>query len=413
MIFSIRKIALTATALGGALLAGPAFTQGTGTTVARYTLDAGTISGMGAMGRGGGGIGAAIAMMRGGAANARAHELLLKLGSTRAPADGPRAQHALPQTARFGPVLPLWTPPPGKGAPDSYEPPEMPRGRLLLFWGCGEKAGPGQPVIIDFAKLARGQVPPGLYARPLQIAEEWRIRQQAYRSYGEWPNPDDRQSVPGNASLLGAHKVTGNYTPDISFTLDQDFMAPIALASRAQPSGAYALSWNEVPSATGYYAWAFSTKAERGGGVGDIVWWTSSATQAFGGPMWDWISPAAVSRLIGARTVMPPSQTSCTVPAEVKRAGGEMTMTSLYAYGPEKNFSFPPRPANARAGWQPDWIARARFRSMTMNVLGMDMGAMSGAEAGEGTDAEPQQPKKPKCRGGLAGIAQRAAGLCE
>ncbi|HEU4821080.1 MAG TPA: hypothetical protein VFS87_07985 [Qipengyuania sp.] len=415
MSISFRTIALAATALGGALIAGPAFTQGTGTTIARYTLDAGTISGMGAMGRGGGGgIGAAMEMMRGGAANAEAHELQLRLGTTRAPTGAPKADHTLPQTARFGPVLPLRTPPLGRST-DNYTPPEMPRGRLLLFWGCGEKAGPGQPVVIDFAKLVRGQVPPGLYAKPLAIAEEWRITQANSRTYGEWPHGEDRQQVPSNASLLGAHKVAGNYTPDIAFTLDQDFMAPISLASRAQPSGAYALSWNAVPAATGYYAWAFSAKGERGGGTGDIVWWTSSASQAFGGPMWDWLSPAAVRQLIAARTVMPPSQTTCTVPAEVRQAGGEVTMTSLYAYGPERNFSYPPRPANARAGWQPDWIARARFRSMTMAMLGMDMGAMGGdqADAGQETETEPAKPKKPKCRGGLAGIAQRAAGLCE
>lgn len=414
MSISIRTIVLVATALGGAMVAGPAFTQGTGTTVARYTLDAGTISGMGAMGRGGGGIGAAMAMMRGGAAGAKAHELVLRLGTTRTPAGAPSADHTLPQTARFGPVLPLRTPPPGRST-DSYTPPDMPRGRLLLFWGCGEKAAPGQPLVIDFAKLAKDQVPPGLYAKPLAIAEEWRITQANSRGYGEWPHGEDRQQVPANASLIGAHKVAGNYTPDIAFTLDQDFMAPIALASRAQPSGAYALSWNAVPNATGYYAWAFSAKGERGGGTGDIVWWTSSATQAFGGPMWDWLSPAAVRQLIAAKTVMSPSTTNCTVPAEVKQAGGEVTMASLYAYGPERNFSFPARPANARAGWQPDWIARARFRSMTMAMLGMDMGAaMGGAQAdGErGADAEPQRPRKPKCRG-LAGIAQRAAGLCE
>jgi hypothetical protein len=414
-----HKSLIAVTALGGALVAGPAFTQTAGTTVARYTMDAGTISGMGALGRGGGGVGAAMAMMRDGGASARAHELVLRLGTTRAPADGPRAEHALPRTARFGPLLPLRTPPPGRAAPETYTPPEMPRGRLLLFWGCGEKAGPGQPVVIDFARMARGQVPPNLYARPLAVSEEWRITQANSRAYGEWPHGEDRQQVPSNATLLGAHKVTGNYTPEIAFTLDQDFMAPIALTSRAQPSGAYALSWNVVPAATGYYAWAFSAKGERGGsqagGTGDIVWWTSSAGQAFGGPLWDWLSPAAVRQLIAAKTVMPPSQTNCTVPAEVKRAGGEMVMASLYAYGPERNFAYPPRPANARAGWQPDWIARARFRSMTMAMLGMDMGSMADADAASGEPAasEPQQPRKPKCRGGLAGIAQRAAGLCE
>ena len=404
---------LAATAIGGALAAGPALTQ-SGGTVARYTLDAGTISGMGAMGRGGNSTAAMMAMMRGGANSARAYELVMRLGTTRAPTGAPKADHTLPSTARFGPVLPLWTPPPSKPTPQVTGPVEMPKGRMLLFWGCGEKAAPGQPLVLDFSKMAKGQVPPGLYAQALNIAEEWRITQANSRTYGEWPNPDKPQPVPSNASLLGAHKVAGNYTPDINFTLDQDFMAPIALSSRALPSGAFAMSWNAVPAATGYYAWAFSARQGRGGEATDMVWWTSSATQAFGGPMWDWLSPAAVRQLIGAKTVMAPSQTNCTVPAEVKQMGGEVTMASLYAYGPERNFSFPQRPANARPGWQPEWIARARFRSMTMGMLGIDMGAMmGGADSDQAdTDAPPQQPKKPKCRG-LAGIAQRAAGLCE
>lgn len=415
MASTIRIGMLAATAIGGALAAGPALTQ-SGGTVARYTLDAGTISGMGAMGRGGGGMGAAMAMLRGGANSAKAHELVLHLGSTRAATGAPKADHTLPSTARFGPVLPLWTPPPSKPSAPSTGPTgpmEMPKGRMLLFWGCGEKAGPGQPLVLDFSKMAKGQVPPGLYAQALNIAEEWRITQANSKTYGEWPNPDKPQQVPSNASLLGAHKVAGNYTPDINFTLDQDFMAPIALTSRALPSGAFAMSWNAVPAATGYYAWAFSAKQGRGGEAADMVWWTSSATQAFGGPMWDWLSPAAVRTLIGAKTVMAPSQTNCTVPAEVKSMGGEVTMASLYAYGPERNFSFPPRPANARPGWQPEWIARARFRSMTMNMLGMDMAAMGGMDSEDAdAGAPPQQPRKPKCRG-LAGIAQRAAGLCE
>ena len=413
MTSKLRNAALVATALGGALAAGPAFTQNGG-TVARYTLDAGTISGMGAMARGGG-MGAAMAMMRGGGGSA-AHELVLRLGSTRAPADGPRADHTLPSTARFGPVLPLWTPPPSRPVPQASGPMEMPKGRMLLFWGCGEKAAPGQPLVLDFSKMAKGQVPPGLYAQALSMAEEWRITQANSKVYGEWPNPDRPQPVPANASLLGAHKVTGNYTPEIKFTLDQDFMAPIALSSRALPSGAFAMSWNAVPAATGYYAWAFSAREGRGGAPADMVWWTSSATQAFGGPMWDWLSPAAVQRLVGAKTVMAPGQTNCTVPAEVKKSGGEMTMASLYAYGPERNFSFPPRPANAKPGWSPEWIARARYRSMTMGVLGMDMGAMMGgyeADERDGAEAPQQQPRKPKCKGGLGGIAQRAAGLCE
>lgn len=402
-----------ATAAIGLALAGPASTQQQNTrTVARYTMDAGTISGMAAMGAGGG-IGAAMSMLRGESGGA-AHELLLKLGSTRAPSGAPRADHFLPAGAGMGASVPLVTPP--RQTAEAMPPGmEMPRGRLLLFWGCGERAGPGQPVVIDFAKIARGQMPPGLFAQGLNLPDDWEITQANSTTYGEWPNGDQPRPVPPRASLRGNHRVAGTYSPDIGFDLDTDFMAPLQVQSSALPSGAYAMRWNAVPGATGYYAWAFSAKdmakeTGRGGGAGDMVWWASSATQAFGGPLWNWLSPAAVARLVEARTVLPPSRQECTVPAEVKAAGGEMTMANLTAYGPQRDFSYPARPANARAGWQPEWIARARFRSTAMVMLGMDMEAMGGRAAQDG--AEPVKPAKPRCKG-LGGIAKRAAGLCE
>ena len=37
---------------------------------------------------------------------------------------------------------------------------QRPKGRILIYWGCGEHAGPGQPTVIDFATMKPGQVPP-------------------------------------------------------------------------------------------------------------------------------------------------------------------------------------------------------------------------------------------------------------
>jgi len=177
-------------------------------------------------------------------------------------------------------------------------------------------------------------------------------------------------------------------------------------------SGAVGVSWNSLAKATGYYAWAIGANPDERGQSRDMVWWSSSSTQQFGGPMSDWISPAAAARLIEAGTVMPPSQTSCAIPAEVKQAGGAMLMTQLYAYGPQANFSYPERPANAPRGWQPEWIARVRFRANTMLMHGMPgMGDLGAEEGGEGSEAAPQQTL-PRCRG-LRGVAERAAGLCQ
>ncbi len=412
---AFRSAAAAAALLGGVLLAGPVLTQTqSGQTMARYTIDAGTMSGMAGMGAGGG-MGAAMSMLRGGGGSV-VRQLHLRLGSERSASGTPTADHFLPAGMAMGKSVPLVTPLVARadgasnpGAPGSAE---LPRGRLLLFWGCGERAGPGQPVVIDFAKMARGQIPPNLYAPAVAIAEQWQLTQASSRTYGEWPNARDSKQVPGKASLIGAHRIASSYAPEIAFDLDSDFMAPLQLRSAKMPSGAYALNWNGVAGATGHYAWTMSAKTGAGD-TPDMVWWASSAKQAFGGPMWDWLAPAAVAKLVADKTVMPASRTSCTVPAEVSQAGGEMMMANLAAYGPQRDFSFPARPANARAGWQPEWITRIRFRSNTMAMLGMDA-AMAGRGA-EDSSAEGEgeaPPKKPKCKG-LKGIAMRAAGLCE
>lgn len=376
--------------------------------IARYTMDAGTLSGMAAMTRGGGGLGSMMAMMSGDGGQV-AHELVLRLGSSRSPGGGGAdADHFMPEGARLGRSVPLtYRQQRGEsGGPTG----EMPRGRLLLFWGCGEHVGPGQPVVIDFARLARGEVPPGLYAQGLNLPEDWSVRPDNSNTYGHWPNGEDAQAVPSNASLLGQHRIAGNYSPEINFALAEDFMPALNPAGTELRSGALAMRWNALDRATGYYAWAIGAgESER-----DMVWWTSASTQQFGGPFADWVSPASARRYIEAGTMLPPSQTDCTIPAEVTQAAGEGFMTSLYAYGPQVDFAYPPRPADARTAWRPEWIARVRFRSMAMLIPGMDMSGMGGAEDDDsvaGPAAAP--PGLPQCRGGLRGIAERAAGRCQ
>ena len=56
-------------------------------------------------------------------------------------------------------------------------------------------------------------------------------------TYGEWPNQRSQERVPANGSLVGAHSIRGNYTPDINFSLaaNNDFLAPIAITGTARP----------------------------------------------------------------------------------------------------------------------------------------------------------------------------------
>lgn len=412
MKISYRIVGAAALIAGTAAIAIPALSQKSEPPIARYTVDAGTLSGMAAMGAGGGG---AMAMLRGGG-NSVVHEMLLKLGSSRAATGGPKGDHFMPAGAGLGKSVPLLTPPRPTPAPTGY-PGQLPKGKLRLYWGCGEHAPKGQPVIIDFSKLAKGQVPPGLFAAA-EVADDWRITVANSKTYGDWPNSKDTKTLTGTSSILGAHKVVSTYAPEINFTLADDFMPALRPRTGDMPSGAVSLNWGALPKATGYYAWVLATDPEKGGDQLDMTWWTSSATQQFGGFLGDWVSPGTVRKLIDAKTVMPPTQTSCTIPKEVRQTGGPMLMTQLYAYGPQADFAFPPRPTAANVVWKPEWIARVRFRANAMVMHGMpDMGAMmsgSGDYDDDDSGSSSNQPQgKPKCPGGLKGMAMRAAGQCQ
>lgn len=370
---------------------------------ARYVMDVGTIGGF--MGQG------------------DQHELTLRLGS-RLPASGtPAADHFMPEGARLGRSVPLVSPEKANGGyvdPQNWQG-QRPKGRLLIYWGCGERAGPGQPVVIDFARLGKGQVPPNLFSG--RVPMESGPQTDNSRTYGEWPNGRQGRSITPQSSLIGQHRVAGNYSPEIAFALNQDFMAGLRVRSAPANRGATALSWNGIREATGYYAWAMGAKDMGRGGEagGDMVWWASSATQEFGGGLWSWLSPATVNRLIGQKIVMPPSQTSCTIPAEVRQAAGEMLMSYVYAYGPEANFAWPERPADPKLAWNPKWTAKVRYRSMGQTMVGMPempaMGGMSRGNDDEGTQDEARAPeRKPKpCKpklGGLLGSALTGGRAC-
>lgn len=199
------------------------------------------------------GAGAALSMLRGGGGQI-SHELWLKLGSTRAPEGEPRADHFLPRSAQLGKSVPLVTPRQVADEPFLPGQMQMPSGRLLLFWGCGERADPGQPVVIDFSRMARGEIPPGLMAQGIDLPEAWRVDAANSRTFGEWPNERNSRMAPANASLLGDHRITSSYAPEIAFSLAEDFMPALQLGSRDLFSGAVVLSWNGLPQATGYYA---------------------------------------------------------------------------------------------------------------------------------------------------------------
>ncbi len=387
-------LVIGAAVLAGAAAAPSAPRQVVTGPVAVYWVSAQTNSGFGAMNAGGGRPSLASIMggMRGGNVT---RMLLLQLGSSQKPTGAPAADHLPPQGLGAGPDLPLVTPVQQSaptireepGAPSQYQ---KPRGRMLIFWGCGEHARPGQPVVIDFAKVAEGQMPPafaqmmrGLNITPMQPPSPSRNA-----TYGEWPNARARTSVPANGSLIGDHVVRGNYSPEIRFSLgqDQDFMPPFDLTSNAKlASGAMQLAWRPVRSAQAYAA---STMGSDGNET--MVMWSSSELQSLMFALPDFLRPEDIQRLVAQKALLAPATTSCAVPKEVVDAAPQ-SMFNLVAYGPEANFAFPARPADPKVAWNIAWQVKVRYRSATSGLLGMASPGM-----GDDEDAPPARPGQPK-----------------
>lgn len=363
--------------------------------IATYWMSIDTSSGFPMGGAGGGGpsmMDIGRMMLGGGAGGGGANRsMLLELGSQRSASGTPAAAHEIPAGLNMGVSLPLETPqrapraePREDGVPENFE---KPRGRMLIFWGCGENAGAGQPYIIDFAKLAQGQVPQGLFTR--RVAVQRGPSMSRSKTYGDWPNQRDSTRVSGDGSLRGDHSVKGNYSPDIRFSLADkyDFMEPVNLSSRKSAGGGMSTSWNSVANAQGYFATAMGSGKS---GSEDVVIWSSSSTREFGESLMTWLPPSEVARLIREKVVMSPSTTECTVPSQFV-AAAPSAFIRFIAYGEEANFAQPPRPQDPKVAWSPDWAVKVRLKSTTSSILGEDSGGGS-APASSGSSAPSVDP---------------------
>jgi len=368
--------------------------------IAHYWVNVDTAAGMMIPGMGAaGGLGGMMAGMMGAPGAQSGRRMVLQLGSQRPSADGPRADHMIPSGMEMGPSLPLVTPrqmPRERGEQrDLPEGMEQPKGRMLIYWGCGENVRPGQPVILDFAALSQGQKPPNMVSRRVAIPNA--PSPSRAKTYGDWPNQQDAKAIPASASLKGDHQIKGNYSPDIQFALGEghDFMDRVELSTAPRGAGAVHVNWNSVGTATGYFATAM------GGDGNDVVMWSSSEVQEMGGALTGFVPPSEVARLIREKVVLAPSVTECTVPGEVvKRAGGSPFLNFI-AYGPEANFVHPPRPKDPKQAWEQVWAVKVRFKSTASTLLGESGG-------GGRRSSRPSAPSEAPAPGDASG--EQAAG---
>jgi hypothetical protein len=305
----------------------------------------------------------------------------------------------MPAGAQVSRPVYLGTPERGRGQSGPRGVYKTTKGQISFYWGCGEKAGPGQPVVLTFDKLMRGENDPELQALEGSVSARGVRKPEPGNSktYGDWPHGDRKKknngleaTFPTGSTLAGQHVIEGTYSPKIDFTLpaDKTFMEAVRYTATAvQPSGAIALSWNAPARATGYSIGVMAPE-RAGDDTANIVMWSSAERPATFIVMED-LTPAEVNRLIGLKAVLPPSTTNCTVPAEVVKATKDGSVLMFTAFGDEATFIHPARPADPKVTWDQEWFSRVSFKSVRMDMVSpqgvMDMAAMSGGGTTGGT----------------------------
>lgn len=318
--------------------------------------------------------------------------LMLQLGSVRRnPA--PSADHLPPQALRAGDRLPLLTStvvtPKADGRADFRPgPAAKPKGRIELYWGCGENAPAGQPVVIDLATMKPGVASP--FGAMPDVRAMTPPSAASHATYGEWPNSRNGTRVPRNGSLVGDHVVQGNYSPEMRFAVGtgNDFLAALAPRNAALASGAVKVDWPVLANARGYMLSVTGAKEDA-----TVVMWTSSAVRMPAMALPDYLEQGDIARLVQQRVLLAPTATECIVPTVVAKAA-ESAMLMMTAYGPEGNYG---SPRDVPAGWS----VKLRTRATHMSLLGVDLASMM---AGEDDDTPVSGEKPKKKRGLLRGL---------
>jgi hypothetical protein len=282
------------------------------------------------------------------------------------------AKHAVPD-GFMSPALELRTPKNAPPAParddeDVRHDPEKPKGRIMLYWGCGSTVRAGQPRVLDMATAAPADFAKFFIGRSA-------TQRGAHSAAGRpvWPSPEDARMVPERASLVGEHSYAGKGIPAafrFQISAAQDLMPPLKLDQAAR-DGATELNWNAIATARAYFV-----SAMGGNDKEDMVIWTSSELPDTGFGLMDYQTNAAVDRWLKEKVLLPPKTTNCTVPKGIYGDNG--AMLRVIAYGDELNLAHPPRPKDAKQKWEPVWAVKLRVKAVTNGFLGMSDDARPG-----------------------------------
>jgi hypothetical protein len=116
------------------------------------------------------------------------------------------------------------------------------------------------------------------------------------------------------------------------------------------------------------------------------VFWSSAESADAGMAVLDYLPPATVDKWIRDKVLLPATATSCAMPKGIFAAAGEDGgggMLRMVAFGPETTLAYPPRPADPKVRWEPEWTVRVRTKSSIAAILGMPVDANDDSRDGD------------------------------
>lgn len=310
---------------------------------------------------------------------------------------GVEAVQQIPTGMRMGeslPLVPLKQEQSAGREPGEYSNDhEPPKGRLLMYWGCGESVRPGQPRVVDFTPLSSGNMQAFGTAFSGRYAADRGARIKP--GYDVYPNEREQKTLPKDGSLVGDHRIVGEGIPaSFKFSLagPQDIMPAIDLQSRGSLQDSIALTWGRVANARAYYLHAMATQGD------DVILWSSSESSDSGMGLFDYLSNTSIERWTRDKILLGADVTRCTIPKGILAGQAGTAFVRMMAYGGEHNLAYPPRSINPKTPWEPEWSVRLRVKSHTMAMLGQEPSNRpqgTGAATPENQPA-PEEAAKPR-----------------
>ena len=342
---------------------------------------------------------------------------------------GIEAADQIPGGLKLGKSLTLIPIDPTKPTQGSTPPGRIPdvTVKITEYWGCGASVRKGQPKVASFTiKGGNKSIDPN---NPMGSMQGVDFQQSGSLSktipvqdrdidlkpgWVYWPNRKHGKQVPNGARLAGDHRITGDGIPaSMQFQVQEtaDFMPKLALRTQGEMTDAIGLSWPTVERARGYHITGMHMQV-LGENSYAMTLWSSAEVPGAGQDLHTNLSAGQLDKWLKQKVLLPASATSCTIPKGIfagtsmmqGEQGAMPGMLNMTAYGPESWITYPPKPADPKLPWNPEWSVRLRARSSASAILGLDFGGMQQMESEEGEGQQQQQQKKPGMKGLLKGI---------